>query len=272
VKPRARHPGEHVKTSTDLRRTAHPACAWTHLRLVALAAIAALAGGVSVLVGGSAERDATQVGFLQQALGARGEVSLARHVAAGTVVELAPGGYRVRNGAMSVGLRTEQVEGQAKLERFERGVSRRTEFGWEAITVSPRRTEQFLTVVRRQGPKTWRWQLSTLDLVPRVGDDGAVAFIRDGRLLTDLWLAPPRILDEDRNEITPAGVHWAVEQGRDGWSLALDLDDSALPLPYVIDPAIVARTPASSANTGGGANTITITKPASPSATSCSRR
>ncbi len=63
--------------------------------------------------------------------------------------------------------------------------------------------------------------------------------------------------------MTPTGLRWAVEEGQDGtWSLALDLDDSELPLPYVIDPAIAARTPASSANTGGGANTITITKPA----------
>ncbi len=253
-------PANDVKTSTKLRREAPPACAWTYLRLVALAAVAALACGMSIFAGSTVDRETPQVGFLQQALGTRGDASLARRVAAGTVVELAPGGYRVRSGAAAVGLHAEHV-GEAKLERFERGVSRRTEFGWEAVTVSPNRTEQFLTVARRQGPKTWRWQLSTLDLVPRVGADGAVAFIRDGRLLSELWIAPPRVLDANRNEITPAGVHWAVEQGREGWSLALDLDDSALPLPYVIDPAIVARTPASSANTGGGASTITITKP-----------
>ncbi len=254
-------PANDVKSSPHLRQESPPACAWTHLRLVVLAAVAALAGGVSIFLGVAFDGEAQQVEFLQQALGGHSDASLARRVAAGTVVELAPGGYRVRNAGMTVGLRADHA-GEPELERFERGVGRRTEFGWEAVTVSPERTEQFLTVVRRQGPKTWRWELSTLDLVPRVGDDGAVAFIRDGRLLSELWLAPPRILDEDRNEITPAGVHWAVERGREGWSLALHLDDSALPLPYVIDPAIVARTPASSTNTGGGTNTITITKPA----------
>ena len=83
-------------------------------------------------------------------------------------------------------------------------------------------------------------------------------------MLSDrLVLEPVRILDDERRDVTPKGLRWSVEEGQDGtWSLALDLDDRELPLPYVIDPAIAARTPASSANTGGGANTITITKPA----------
>ena len=168
-------PANDLKTSTQLRRKAPPACAWTHLHLVALAAVATLAGGFAILAGGALEHDPPQVEFLQEALGApRSGAPLERRPTAGTVVRLAPGGYRVRAGGMTVGLSSENADG-SKLERFDRGVARRTEYGWEAVTVSPERTEQYLTVARRQGPKTWRWQLSTLDLVPRVGADGAVA-------------------------------------------------------------------------------------------------
>ena len=64
--------------------------------------------------------------------------------------------------------------------------------------MSEDRTEQFLTVGKRQGVKRWRWQLETLDLTPRVGGDGTVGFIDDGRLSDRLVLEPVRILDGRR--------------------------------------------------------------------------
>ena len=225
-----------------------------------------VAGGATLLavaVGNVLHPRPPQVEFLQAALGEPTKTqSFERRPAAGTVVRLAPGGYSVQSAGLTVGLRAADA-GRGELQGFEHGAARRTEYGWEAVTVSEDRTEQFLTVGKRQGVKRWRWQLQTLDLIPRVGGDGTVGFIDDGRLSDRLVLEPVRILDGERRDVTPKGLRWSVEEDEDGtWSLALDLDDRELPLPYVIDPAIAARTPASSANTGGGATRSSITKPA----------
>ncbi len=73
-------------------------------------------------------------------------------------------------------------------------------------------------------------------------------------------LLPVAILDGRGLDVTPAGLAWSVERTTAGTFLRLDLDDSSLPTPYVIDPTLV-----------GGAwsvleikkgTTITITKPA----------
>ena len=108
--------------------------------------------------------------------------------------------------------------------------------------MTPAKTEQFLTVVERQGPKTWRWQLKSLNLTPRVGDDGAVGFIRNGRLMSDVaYIEPVRILDELGKDVTPDDARWSVAESGGRWFLELALDDAKLPLPYVIDPAIASR-------------------------------
>ena len=108
--------------------------------------------------------------------------------------------------------------------------------------MTPAKTEQFLTVVERQGPKTWRWHLKSLNLTPRVGDDGAVGFIRNGRLMSDVaYIEPVRILDELGKDVTPDGARWSVAESGGRWFLELALDDATLPTPYVIDPAISNR-------------------------------
>ena len=247
--------------SPKLRRTAHPSLGWVSLRHALLLGVAAAATMLAVLVGNVLHPRPAQVEFLQAALGEPTKTqSFERRPAAGTVVRLAPGGYSVQSAGLTVGLRAADA-GRGELQGFEHGAARRTEYGWEAVTVSENRTEQFLTVGKRQGVRRWRWQLQTLDLIPRVGGDGSVGFIDDGRLSDRLVLEPVRILDGERRDVTPKGLRWSVEEDEDGtWSLALDLDDRDLPLPYVIDPAI-ARRSVNSAGTGG-ATTLVITKPA----------
>ena len=133
----------------------------------------------------------------------------------------------------------------------------------------PAKTEQFLTVVERQGPKTWRWHLKSLDLTPRVGDDGAVGFIRNGRLLSDVaYIEPVRILDGAAGDVTPADARWSVAESGGRWYLELALDDAVLPIPYVIDPAISNRSVGVSTPNAAGAPRSFRSRPASSPATS----
>ncbi|MBA2460941.1 MAG: hypothetical protein H0V45_04110, partial [Actinobacteria bacterium] len=249
-----------MKRSPNLRRTAHPNPGRAFLRHVLLLGVAALAVGLAVIVGNVLDRRPPQVEFLQEALGERQARSLLeRRPEAGTVVRLEPGGYRVHAAGLTIGLRAETSD-RGELESFDRGAARRTEYGWEAVTVASDRTEQFLTVGERQGRRRWRWELATLDLVPRVGADGAVGFIRNGRLSDRLVLEPVRILDGEARDVTPRGLRWSVSGSAGRWWLELDLDDGRLPLPYVIDPAIARRSVASVAT--AGATTIVIPNPA----------
>ena len=122
--------------------------------------------------------------------------------------------------------------------RHANGVSQTTDFGSAAVVVDGERTEQFLTVTRRQGKHTWRWQLDT-SLVPRVGNDGAVVFLeRLSRRVAGPVLAPVQILDARGRNVTPEGARWSTGLNRKGWELRLTIDDGELPLPYVIDPAV----------------------------------
>ena len=232
---------KHMAINEELRPSNRPARAGglrVHVRAV-LALVALLA---VFLAGAALRREAPQVEFLQEALGkSAASAPLTRRPDEQTRVELHPGGYTLERGPVSVGLRS-TVAADTDLSAFANGASRRTPYGWEAVTVGRAKTEQFLTVVERQGSKTWRWELETLDLTPRVGDDGAVGFIRGGRLLSDVaFIEPVRILDGAGGDVTPADARWSVAQSGGRWYLELPLDDSALPIPYVIDPAISNR-------------------------------
>jgi hypothetical protein len=104
--------------------------------------------------------------------------------------------------------------------------------------VQRRRTEQFLTVSKHQGTRTWAWNLRTINL--RSTPDGAGGFVfGTPRTPSALRLAPVRILDEHGRVVTPDGAHWRLGRAQNNsWRLELRLDDANLPLPYVIDPAI----------------------------------
>ena len=163
-----------------------------------------------------------------------------RTPATGVDVRIHEEGYTVSHWGVSLSVASEDVGG-AKWRRHVHGATRETEFGTETIVVNGRKTEEFLTVVERQGEKTWRWKLASR-LYPRLGRDGSVTFLDPTRhQVTSISIDPVRILDGEGKDITPEGLRWDLEEGNLGWFLTLKLDDADLPLPYVIDPAVTHR-------------------------------
>jgi hypothetical protein len=233
-------PPEHGSTDVepaDVLRSSSP------VRTAAAIAAAAAVFLAVVVLAGVGKLDTGVPGFLEDALGPeKAAAPMERKPATGVDVRIHERGYTVSHWGVSVSVVSQDVGG-AQWRRHVHGVTRETDFGTETIVVNGRKTEEFLTVTKRQGEKTWRWKLATR-LHPRLGRDGAVT-----------------VLDRDGKDVTPDGLRWSLEEGSTGWWLALELDDADLPLPYVIDPAVTHRTSAS-ANTGAGAASLTITKPA----------
>ncbi len=128
--------------------------------------------------------------------------------------------------------------GDGSWNGFRHGVSRQTPFGLQTVTTYPGTTEEFLTVSTRQGVKTWRWGLGlSRELKLRTSRDGRV-FAGTSAEPQRFQILPVKILDTKGRDITPPGARWNVAE-RDGRSeLTLRVDDSKLPLPYVIDPTI----------------------------------
>jgi len=135
-------------------------------------------------------------------------------------------------------------------------VQRKLPFGRETIVFGTNRVEQSLLVDSRQGTRTWRWRLDAGNLAARVTKDGAVRFA-DGTKDSGLRILPVAIFDQNRKDVTPAGLHWSVAtRGKTRW-LQLRLNDAELPAPYVIDPvALIAACP------GGGCSTSTVSNKA----------
>ena len=230
------------------------------VRTAAAIAAAAAVFLLVVVIAGVGRLDA-DVSFLQDALGPeKAEAPMERTPAPGVDVRFNPEGYTVSHWGASVSVVSEDVGG-ARWRSHVHGVTRETEFGSETIVVDGARTEKFLTVTERQGEKTWRWKLATR-LIPRLGDDGAVSFLdKANNHVTSLVIDPVQILDRSGKEITPEGLRWDLAKTDSGWWLTLDLDDSELPLPYVIDPAVSYRT-SQTANNGAGSTSLTINVPA----------
>src|SRR5207248_2260110 len=158
--------------------------------------------------------------------------------ARGVNVAVRTAGVRVSHrggGAVSLDL---AGTASAETKAYANGVSRTTAFGNETVTVTPQRTEQFLTVDRRQGPRTWAWTLRASHLMPAVEPDGSVRFTDRRGDMADLHVLPVAILDRSGNDVTPAGLRWTVKRRGQSWRLLLRLDDANLPVPYVIDPAV----------------------------------
>jgi hypothetical protein len=223
-----------------------------------LAWAAALAAAVFVLVPLALSPGAASVPpaptFLAELLGPLdASAPLVRSPAEGVRVELTAAGYNVEHGGASIGLAAENEAGSA-WQTFAGGVSRSTPFGLETITVEAGRTEQYLTVTERQGLQTWRWKVMSDSLVPRLTENGAIHFFAGARP-APLRIAPVEILDAGGKPVTPPGLQWTLARDAGGWWLELTLDDAALPLPYVIDPAVDYPSPlylsnASSSATG----------------------
>ena len=90
-----------------------------------------------------------------------------RRPADGVTVRLHRDGYAVTRRGQG-GVRLAAAGRAGAWSRFAGGVQRRTAFGTETITVAADRTEELLTVAKRQGPRTWRWKLQTSGLEPRL--------------------------------------------------------------------------------------------------------
>jgi len=229
--------------------------------LTVFAAIVALLA-VSQLAGSSGRVDASSVPrFLSSALGSpRDEAPLVRATVGGTKVAVSDSGYRVAHGGESLSI-TAGNTGDGTWKRFANGVSRQTETGHETIVFEPGKTEEFLTVESRQGLKTWRWSIEAGKLTPRVTPDGSVDFLARGKV-AGFRILPVAVYDVDGSDVTPAGLRWALRRDGSSWALQLRLDDSKLPLPYVIDPAVTTFRSFDQGTNGPGATTLVINKPA----------
>jgi hypothetical protein len=196
--------------------------------------------------------------FLSKALGSpvTSPSQAARDIASADVSIEEDGGYKFTREDESVFLAADDA-GSAKWLWYTNGASRRTPFGAETVVIAPDAAEQFLTVERRQGPRTWSWTLRTVGLVPQLADDGRIEFFTAAGL-GSLALLAPRIVDAEGGDVSPDGLRWSLEQRWSAWRLSLSFDDSLLPLPYVIDPATV-RSVSSAGNMG--ATTLVILKP-----------
>ncbi|HYM64599.1 MAG TPA: hypothetical protein VES61_07960, partial [Gaiellaceae bacterium] len=211
--------------------------------MIVLLALIAATFFATLQLTGSSERTAGVPSFLANALGSpQGETdATVRTPAPGVQVDVDPAGYTVRRAGASVSVAGEGT-GTAGWTAFDNGVSRRTPFGHETITVQPDKTELYLTVVRHQGVRTWRWRLGAAGLRPRLEANGGVRFV-GLRGQSSITIRPVAILDATGRDITPAGLRWSLVHEREGWWLRLRLDDRKLPLPYVIDPAASYPTP-----------------------------
>ncbi len=186
--------------------------------------------------------------FLSKALGkSQPDAKLVRHSAGGTTLVMGGSSFGIRHGAVSFGLAAQGVSG-ARWQTYANGVGRATPFGRETVTVGRSKIEQFLTVGKHVGTRTWRWQFTGLpsDLTPRVGDDGYVAFLVGNgaikQLSQDAFIAPPAILDARGHRIPAKYLHWTVAQAGGKWWLNLRVNDAKLPMPYVIDPIAIRGT------------------------------
>ena len=252
--------------------TSHPVT-----RRVALSMLAAVMAIVLVTAVGvhGLRRHEARGDQLARALGAPAPgAPMVRKPSGAVTVRLGHRGYTVS--VPGYGALTLAADGTHEpWSRFANGVARSARFGNETITVQRRRTEEFLTVSKHQGTRTWTWNLRTLGLRPRRDAAGGFVFATQ-RARSALRLAPVRILDERGRVVTPDGAHWRLRRAHDrSWRLELRLDDAKLPLPYVIDPAIDYPSPlylssTTSAETGSwrlvtsapsSANTATKTVP-----------
>ncbi|MGH3060334.1 MAG: Ig-like domain-containing protein, partial [Gaiellaceae bacterium] len=229
----------------DVLRQAAP------IRTAALTAILACAFLLVAGLVGLGQLDSSEPGFLSDALGPEESgAPLERTPAPGVGVRIHSEGYTVSRWGDSVSVVGEDVGG-AEWRHHVHGVTRATEFGAETIIVDGSRTEEFFTVTKRQGERTWRWKLATR-LVPRLGRDGSVSFLDPTRRrVSGLVVDPVRILDEDGRDITPEGLRWGLEDRGSSWWVTLELDDRDLPLPYVIDPAVTYRGAQTGTTTSG---------------------
>ncbi len=252
----------HCDPTNGVGRTSHRG--WLLLAFGLLSAAIALA----VLL--PSRQVATPRTFVDRALGApSSDASLERRLATGATLSVDGRGIDAHVGTAAIALASRGV-GNGGWQRYRDGAARATSFGRETILFGINRAEQFLTVDRRQGARTWSWQLDATNGVPSLGSDGGVTFTHAGRLV-GFHILPVAILDRRGRDVTPAGARWSLARQGSSWILGLRLDDSRLPVPYLIDPiALIAAcglaagpggTTSCTAATSTGSSSLGITKP-----------
>ena len=231
--------------------------------LVGLAALLCVGGiAATLLLVHGARTAAPMPKFVAARLGAAGGGLGVHAPARGVTVRLGTRGYVVSTAGASVGIDARGVEGSPWSSRAH-GAARTTSFGAEAIVVGSSRTEELLTVGRHEGRRVWRWRVRGRS-TPVVARDGRVLLLRHGRA-SAMSVAPVQILDAAGKTITPRAARWTVRHVRGGsWLLQLRLDDSKLPVPYVIDPATDYPSPlylSSTASTESGSWRLVTSAP-----------
>ena len=225
----------------------------------ALVVVAGLAAAAAVVLSpGSGPRRAVRTpAFVAAELGARRAVTPAvARPRFGTRSEVTPGGLRVRSGAASVSLSSADA-GHGAWTSYAGGAVRPTRYGQELVTVGGSGAEQFLQVDRHQGVHTWRWRLGT-SLRASLTRDGMVAFRDADGKDTGLRVEPVALLDTHGLSVTPRGLHWSLGRHDGAQFLELRLDDSSLPVPYLIDPSITAVSFAGSSMAAGATSNWTV--------------
>ena len=198
--------------------------------------------------------------FLGDVLGSpNATASLVRKPAPGLTMNVTGASFGLATELASVTLTT---SGSGPWRRYEHGAHRTTAFGSETIAFEKEGLEQFLTVEKQQGRRTWSWRVGTA-MRPRLLGDGGVGFVdrKTGRVM-DIALGKAVIYDSEGRDVTPEGARWSLRTSGRATTLALELDDSSLALPYTIDP-IVYRTSATSNNANAAATSISVTIPSS---------
>ena len=104
--------------------------------------------------------------FVDRALGSPSpDASLVRRTPGGSALAVDGQGLTAHVGNATVRLGSRSA-GSGSWQRHASGVTRSTSFGSESILFGINRAEQFLTVERRQGTRTWSWQLDATHGTP----------------------------------------------------------------------------------------------------------
>lgn len=207
------------------------------LRLLALGVVAgSLALGLADAGQRSnavAERSASSA-WLASAVGRpTAPTPVERRIDARTHVRLGGAGIAVRAGRTRAELAAQGVGAAGRWQAHANGVTRSTSFGHETIVVGRGFAEDFLTIARRQGTRTWSWRIGG-NVTPAFAGRGVV-LLRGAR---NLAVLPVRIYDARHRDVTPHGVRWSLARSGGTSLLQLKLNDAHLSVPYVIDPLL----------------------------------
>ncbi|MGZ4381303.1 MAG: invasin domain 3-containing protein [Gaiellaceae bacterium] len=165
-------------------------------------------------------------------------------------------GLQVRLGGSSVSLSsTDGARG--RWTPYAGGAARPTRFGQELVTVGGGGAEQLLQVDRHQGERTWSWRLGT-SLKASLRRDGMVAFRGPDGRDTGLRITPVELFDTHGAAVTPKGLRWSLARREGSQFLELQLDDSSLSVPYLIDPQVGSVTFVGSSTVAGATADWTI--------------